>query len=57
MLLDRDTDSFVDSWDGATLEVMSSHLVCSSNTLAEGKSDVSLAIYWNAGVRGSFKDS
>jgi hypothetical protein len=56
MLLDRDIDGFVDSWDGATLEVMSSHLVCSSNTLAGGNSKISLAMHWNASVRGSFKD-
>jgi hypothetical protein len=56
MLLDRDIDGFVDSWDGATLEVMSTYLVCSSNTLAGGNSNISLAIHWNASVRGSCKD-
>jgi hypothetical protein len=34
MLLDRDIDGFVDSWDGATLEVMSSHLVPCTGTPA-----------------------
>jgi hypothetical protein len=56
MLLDRNIDDFVDSRDGATLEVMSSYLVCSSNTVAGGNSNTSLAIHWNASVRGSCKD-